>query len=401
MRSAEIAEPGRPKAALFSQGFRPFFLATALWAAIALAVWIHLLNSGDTLPSRFDPLTWHIHEMLFGFVMAAVAGFLLTAIPNWTRRLPVSGAPLATLAGLWLLGRLACLFSDLMPAPLAVAADLAFPVVLIAVAAREIIAGRNWRNLVMTVPVTVLGIANLLMHLEALDVTFWGLGVPAGLGWRLGLMATLVLVSVVSGRITPSFTRNWLVKQKATELPAPHGKVDKLALASLHASLLAWVFLPDTPAIGAALLAAAALNAWRVARWHGEATLAEPLLTILHIGYLWLVVGAALLGLATLQWAVPLTAAIHALTVGAIGTMILAVMTRATRGHSGHDLVADRMTIVIYALVNAAAITRIAAALAIGPVSLLLMVSAGFWILGFLLFCWRYGPMLLGRRPAH
>jgi uncharacterized protein involved in response to NO len=262
--------------------------------------------------------------------------------------------------------------------------------VLIGVAAREIIAGRNWRNLVMTVPVTVLGVANLLMHLETL-----GMAVPTGLGWHLGLMATLVLVSVVSGRITPSFTRNWLVKQKATNLPAPHGTVDKLALAFLHVSLLAWAFLPDMQAIGAALLIAAALNAWRVMRWRGQATIAEPLLTILHIGYLWLVVGTALLGLALLQWQVPLSAAIHALTVGAIGTMILAVMTRATRGHTGHQLVADRVTVIIYTLVNAAAIARVVVAFESDPLGWLLMTSAFLWILSFLLFCWRYGPMLL------
>ena len=393
MRSADVSEPDRPKTVLFDHGFRPFFLATSLWAAIALALWIHLLNAGATLPSRFDPLTWHVHEMLFGFVMAAVGGFLLTAIPNWTGRPPVHGAPLATLAALWLLGRLACLFSGLMPPALVVAADLVFPVALVGVAAREIMAGRNWRNLVMTIPVTVLGLANLLMHLEAL-----GVAIPAGLGWRLGLMATLVLISVISGRITPTFTRNWLVKRQVTNLPAPSGKTDKLALAVLHTSLLAWAFLPDTRAVGAALLVAAALNAWRVMRWRGAATLAEPLLTVLHIGYLWLAIGTAFLGLATLQWAVPLSAAIHALTVGAIGTMILAVMTRATRGHSGRDLVADRMTVIIYALVNAAAIARIAAALAIGPASLL-TISAGFWILSFVLFCLRYGPMLFGAAP--
>jgi uncharacterized protein involved in response to NO len=255
-------------------------------------------------------------------------------------------------------------------------------------------AARAWRNLVMTIPVTVLGLANLLMHLEAL-----GVAIPAGLGWRLGLMATLVLISVISGRITPTFTRNWLVKQQATTLPAPAGRTDKLALAVLHTSLLAWVFLPDMRVIGAALLVAAALNAWRLMRWRGAAALAEPLLTILHVGYLWLVLGTAFLGLAALQWAVPLSAAIHALTVGAIGTMIVAVMTRATRGHSGRDLVADRTTVLIYVLVNAAAIARIVAALAIGPVSLLLTISAGFWILSFLLFCLRYGPMLLGSAP--
>ena len=141
-----------------------------------------MLTTGAALPSRFDPLTWHIHEMLFGFVMAAIAGFLLTAIPNWTRRLPVSGVPLAVLAGLWLLGRIVCLVSALIPAWIAAAADLSFPVVLVGVVAREIIAGRNWRNLPMVAPVSVLGVANLLMHLEAEDV-----GIPSGLGWRLGL----------------------------------------------------------------------------------------------------------------------------------------------------------------------------------------------------------------------
>lgn len=391
MRIADISEPGRPKAALLGQGFRPFFLAAGLWGAAALAVWIHLLASGATLPSRFDPMAWHIHEMLFGFVMAAVAGFLLTAIPNWTRRLPVSGAPLAGLAGLWLLGRLACLVSSFLPAIVAIAADLAFPVVLIAVAAREIIAGRNWHNLVMTAPVTVLGIANLLMHLEA-D----GIDVPAGIGWRLGLAAILVLVSAVAGRIVPSFTRNWLVKRQAKHLPAPHGLVDRLALGSLHLSMLSWALLPEAKIIGAALLIATALNAWRMARWYGIATLAEPLLTILHLGYLWLTIGTALLGCSVLDWGVPLPAAIHALTVGAIGTMILAVMTRATRGHSGYDLVADRQTVAIYALVNAAAVTRIAAAWAGGAVMPLLVGSAALWIAGFLLFSWHYGRILLG-----
>ena len=151
---------------MLTQGFRPFFLAAGLWAAAALAVWITMFTTGMALPSRFDPLSWHIHEMLFGFVMAAVAGFLLTAIPNWTRRLPVSGLPLAALAGLWLLGRIACLTSQWFPASIAIAADLAFPVALAAVVAREIIAAKNRRNMPMIMPVVALGIANLLMHLE-------------------------------------------------------------------------------------------------------------------------------------------------------------------------------------------------------------------------------------------
>jgi uncharacterized protein involved in response to NO len=224
-----------PMPAFLSQGFRPFFLATGLWSAVALAVWIVMFATGSTLPSRFDPLAWHIHEMLFGFVMAAIAGFLLTAIPNWTRRLPVSGSPLALLAGLWLVGRIACLVSALFPVWLTIAADLSFPVVLVGVVAREIVVGRNWRNLPMLAPVIVLGVANLLMHLEA-D----GVAVTSGLGWRLGLAAIIVLISVMAGRIVPSFTRNWLAKRPGSDLPVGHGRIDRAALGILHAGLIGW-----------------------------------------------------------------------------------------------------------------------------------------------------------------
>jgi len=380
----------RPTPAFLTQGFRPFFLAAGLWSATALALWILMFATGTAVPSRFDPLTWHIHEMLFGFVMAAVAGFLLTAIPNWTQRLPVSGRPLALLAGLWLLGRIVCLVSALVPPWLATAADLSFSVVLVTVVAREIVGGRNWRNLPMVAPVTVLGIANLLMHLEA-D----GVAVPAGLGWRLGLAAVVVLISVVAGRIVPSFTRNWLAKRRVTDPPAVHGWIDQAALGVLHAGLFGWAFFPAFHPIGPLLLLGAMLNLWRLLRWRGAATAAEPLLLVLHIGYAWLVLGAALLGLALLGADLPQSAAIHALTAGAIGTMILAVMTRATRGHTGRDLSADRVTSLIYILVTLAAITRVAAAFGAGWTMSLLVVSACLWIAAFGLFVLCYGPMLL------
>ena len=386
----------RPVPAFLTQGFRPFFLAAGLWSATAIALWIVMFTTGIALPSRFDPLTWHIHEMLFGFVMAAVAGFLLTAIPNWTQRLPVSGEPLALLAGLWLLGRIACLVSALVPPWLATAADLSFPVILVAVVAREIVAGRNWRNLPMVAPVTVLGIANLLMHLEA-D----GVAVPAGLGWRLGLAAVIVLISVVAGRIVPSFTRNWLAKRRVSALPAAPGWIDRAALGALHAGLIGWAFLPDFSPIGVLLLLGATLNLCRLLRWRGGATAAEPLLLILHIGYAWLVLGAALLGLSMLDADLPASAAIHTLTAGAIGTMILAVMTRVARGHSGRDLSADRVTSLIYILIILAGITRVAAALAPGWTMPLLVVSAGLWISAFGVFLLVYGLILLLPREAH
>jgi uncharacterized protein involved in response to NO len=381
--------------AFLSQGFRPFFLAAGLWSAAALAVWIVMFATGTTVPSRFDPLAWHIHEMLFGFVMAAIAGFLLTAIPNWTGRLPVSGSPLALLAGLWLLGRVACLISALVPPWIAITADLSFPVALIGVAAREIVVGRNWRNLPMVAPVSVLGIANLLMHLEA-D----GVAVPSGLGWRLGLAAVIVLISVMAGRIVPSFTRNWLAKRPGSDLPAGHGWIDRVALGILHAGLVGWAFLPEFRPVGLLLLLGAATNLLRLLRWRGIATTAEPLLLVLHVGYAWLVLGVALLGLAVLGADVPFSAAIHALTAGAIGTMILAVMTRATRGHSGRDLSADRVTVLIYGLVSLAAITRIAAAFGVAWTMPLLIISGCLWISAFAGFVLAYGPMLILPRRA-
>jgi len=380
----------RPPPAFLTQGFRPFFLAAGLWSAAAMALWIVMIVSGTSVPSRFGPLGWHIHEMLFGFVMAAIAGFLLTAIPNWTRRLPVSGRPLALLAGLWLLGRIACLLSTLVPASIAIATDLSFPVVLVGVVAREIVAGRNWRNLPMVAPVTVLGIANLLMHLEA-D----GAAVPPGLGWRLGLAAVIVLISVVGGRIVPSFTRNWLARRPGAELPAGPGRIDRAALGILHAGLALWAFAPAFRPAGALLLSGAALNLWRLLRWRGAATAAEPLLLVLHVGYAWLVLGAALLGLSLLGGDPPQTAAVHTLTAGAVGTMILAVMTRATRGHAGRDLTADRGTSLIYALVSLAAVTRVAAVFAATWTMPLLVLSACLWIAAFAGFVLAYGPMLI------
>ncbi len=385
----------RSTPAVLTQGFRPFFLAAGLWSISALAIWIVMLVTGTTLPSRFDPLSWHIHEMLFGFVMAAIAGFLLTAIPNWTKRLPIKGLPLALLVGLWLIGRLICLVSAFVPFWLSAAADLSFPVVLVAVAAREIVAGRNWRNLPMVVPVTVLGIANLLMHLET-----EGFAVPPGLGWRLGLAAVVILISVVAGRIVPSFTRNWLAKRGAPNLPSSHGMVDRLALGVLHLGLLGWAFDLEARYVGALMMLGAALNLWRMLRWRGGATGAEPLLLVLHIGYGWLVIGAGLLGLTILGVDLPLSAAIHALTAGAVGTMVLAVMTRTTLGHTGRTLSANHVTSLIYVLVTLAAVVRVAAAFEVEWAMPCLIASACFWIAGFSLFLLSYGPFLLNPRDA-
>jgi uncharacterized protein involved in response to NO len=241
--------------AVLSYAFRPMFLAAGSWAVVAIAIWLAVLLGYIRLPTRFDPVAWHIHEMLFGFVMAAVAGFLLTAIPNWTGRLPVRGRPLAVLASRWLLGRIACLISADLPAWLAIAADLSFPTTLLAAAVREIIAGRNWRNLPMTAPLGVFIIADLLMHLESINIP-----VPSGLGWRLGLAAPILLISVIGGRIIPSFTRNWLAKLHSAHQPAAHGAFDNMAVGLLGTGLVLWAVLPHFAAAAIVLVIAAIVN---------------------------------------------------------------------------------------------------------------------------------------------
>ena len=377
-----------------SYGFRPFFLAAAGWSAIAIGLWIAMLTAGLRLPTRFDPLSWHIHEMLFGFVLAAVAGFLLTAIPSWTGRSPVSGALLGSLVGLWLLARIDAMVCDWIAPWLAITLDVAFPLALAAVVAREILAARNRRNYPLIAPVVVLGAANLLM-----DLGLEGFGVLASYGWRLALAAILILVSVIGGRIVPAFTRNWLTSRRKGSLPSPAGMIDRASLGVLHAALLVWVFLPTGSITGFVLLSGAALNLWRLLRWRGAQTRSEPLLLILHIGYGWLVLGVAALGVATRDARFPLSAAIHALTAGTIGIMILAVMTRVTRGHTGRELAADIATNVIYGLVILAAAVRVTAALE-GDARSLLLTSAALWIGAFGLFVVRYAPLALRPRGA-
>ena len=227
-----------------------------------------------------------------------------------------------------------------------------------------------------------------------------GVALPPGLGWRLGLAAIIILISMIGGRIIPNFTRNWLMRQRQSALPPAPGLADRAALGTLHLGLIGWTFLPDMQVVGWLLLLAGALNVLRVARWRGIATLGEPLLAILHIGYFWVAAGAALLGAAMLSYAVPQAAAIHALTAGAIGTMILAVMTRVARGHTGRPLAADRTTVWIYALVSLSALVRVIAAFSAAWMMPLLEASAILWIAAFLLFTTIYGPYLLQPRTS-
>lgn len=377
-------------ATFLSAGFRPFFLCAALWAAVGLPLSIAYFEMAAELPTRFSPSIWHPHEMAFGFGGAVVAGFLLTAIPNWTGRMPLQGGPLAGLVALWFLGRVAVLISATMPAPVAAALDLAFPAVFFLVVAREIATGRNWRNLPMVAALALLFMGNLLTHLDVLNIAATGV-----LGAHIGVATLAMLVALVGGRITPSFTRNWLVKTMPGAIePAPFGALDRFALAATLLALIAWVTFPDTrPTATLQIIAGAALFA-RLMRWRGASTGAEPLLFVLHLGYGWLGLGLLLMGANTLFSITDPTAPLHALTAGAVGTMTLAVMTRATLGHTGRALVADRGTAAIYVAVTLSAALRVGAPFTGEYYFVSLAVAAGLWSLAYGLFALMYFGML-------
>ncbi|MDT9600865.1 NnrS family protein [Sphingosinicella rhizophila] len=374
-------------------GFRPFYFGGAAWAVVALTLWLVALAGGVVLPTVMEPLAWHRHEMLFGFVGAVIAGFLLTAIPNWTGRLPIAGLPLAALAGLWLAARMAILFSASIGAGLAAALDIGFFLVLAAVAGREVLAAKN-RNFPIVLVVLLFAFASATDHAEAM-----GAGVAPGLGAHAGILLVVVLISLIGGRIIPSFTRNWLAKQgEKHRLPGQPTRFDIGAIAITVLAMAAWTAAPFHRVAGLLLLLAGTAQLARLSRWGGARSVRDPLVFILHVGFAWLPVGLLLLGASIFVAAVPRTAAIHALTAGAMGSMILAVMTRSTLGHTGRALRADGATVAIYVLVTAGALLRVSAPFGLFDYTLSMRWSAVGWGGAFLLFLIVYGPILFRHR---
>lgn len=382
--------------AVFSYGFRPFFLASAIWAILSMLLWIPMLTGYLELPITFDPVSWHAHEFLFAYLGAVVAGFLLTAIPNWTGRMPIVGKPLALLFFLWVAGRLAILLSAYLHAGLVTLIDLSMTVVLALACLREIIAGKNWRNLIVLVLLSLLIAANLIFHWEA-----WrGDYAAQGYGMRLGISAMLLMVGLIGGRIIPSFTRNWLVKQGTSDLPvSPMQKFDKISLLGLVIALLAWTVLADHWIAGLALVIAGALHCARLYRWKGMKTFAEPLVLVLHGAYLFLPVGLLALGLAILAPdLLDIAASQHLLMAGVLSMMTMAVMTRATLGHTGQDLTASPGTVFIYIVLACAILLRFSTGFFPDIANVLYDISGVAWILAFAAFVWIYGPLLVRSR---
>ena len=376
---------------IFSYGFRPFFLAAGLWAIAAMALWIGALAAGWQIGGSYGGPNWHAHEMLFGYSSAALAGFLLTAVPNWTGRLPVSGTPLIILFAVWCAGRLVLLAPDLLGLIPSITIDAAFLPLLLAICAREIIAGRKWKDLKILGGILALAIANIGFHLL---VAWTG---DAGFANRLGVGAFVMLVSIMGGRVVPSFTRNWLVKRHAIDLPVPYNRFDTVALLVGLAALMLWVGLSGTIWTGLACLVAGILHLLRLWRWRGWQSWDEKLVLVLHLGYAFVPLGFFAIAAAQMGWTEPV-ASLHVFTVGAIGVMTLAIMSRATRGHTGLPLAASPVTALSYAALILAALLRPLAGVWPDYYTELLSATGLCWIVAFALYVAEYGPVLMRTR---
>jgi uncharacterized protein involved in response to NO len=379
--------------ALLSYGFRPFFFFGAIYAGLAILAWLPMFNGELALSTAFGPIDWHVHEMLYGYLPAVVTGFLLTAIPNWTGRLPIQGTPLLVLVAVWLAGRVTVTFSAEIGWLLAAIIDIGFLVLVVAATAREIIVGKNWRNLRVVAMVTLLLAGNVAFHLEA---HFNG---SAEYGARIGIAATVLLLAVIGGRIIPSFTRNWLARENQGRLPAPFGKFDGAIILFSAAVLALWVVQPTGRITAAALAVAGALHIVRLARWAGDRTWRDRLVLILHVGYAFVPFGFLLASAAAIDL-VPADTGTHAWMVGAAGTMTLAVMTRASLGHTGNALRASAVTQAIYAAVVIASFARICSSLEPAWSQSLLDIAAVAWVAAYFGFAASFGPLLVGARRA-
>ena len=375
--------------ALFNYGFRPFFLLAGVQAIVAMAVWLAVLHGMPWEMTWLAPVQWHTHEMIFGFIAAALAGFLLTAVASWTGQRGFAGPPLMVLVAVWLGGRIAMFPGLGVPQPLAATIDLAFlPIVAIAITPSLIRAG-NLRNLPLVAFLVLLFTANLLFHLPDVGTR---LGVH---GPTLALDTILLMVALVGGRIVPAFTGNALRTRHPGARVAPFGWVDGAALAATATVLVVDLAVPGGGVAGVVALIACALHAWRLLRWRGWLTRDMPIAWVLHIAYAWIPIGLGLKGI-WLLWQLQAGAGwVHGLTAGAYATMILAVMTRAALGHTGRPLVAAKPIVVAYLLLTLAAVVRV-----FGPVAAPMLVQitwtvAGIlWIAAFAIYFAIYAPIL-------
>ena len=386
----QISEPTPPRPsagiALFALGFRPFYLLAALFSALAVLLWLAVLRGG-AWHGFLSPLAWHQHEMTFGFALAVVAGFLLTAGRAWTGLHTPEGLGLALLAAHWLAARFVMFTGPALAAGLI---DGSFPFVIAAVMARVILASRNWRNLFIVGLLLLLGAANAGFHLEHSRI----LDAPADLPLRAALYLVLFLVVVMAGRVIPAFTANALPHAGVRRRP----RLDQAALALTALAFAGATFGGAAGWVASAALLAAVLHVLRQWGWRPLATRARPILWILHLSHAWIPVGCALLALNALGW-IAQPVALHALGVGALGGMVIGMITRTALGHTGRALAVGRLEIAAYLMVHAAALARVLAGL-VPELHYTGLVAAAAWLWAgaFALYFLVYLPRLLRPR---
>ncbi|MEE8125565.1 MAG: NnrS family protein [Nitrospirales bacterium] len=391
MAESAIDKSNHQELAFFSYGFRPFFLGAALFAGVAVPAWILILVGAGDSTFFYAPRDWHVHEMVFGFLPAVITGFLLTAIPNWTERSPIKGIPLMLVFGLWVAGRVVIAIPWFPPLPSAIV-DGAFLVVVAGIVWREIAAGKAWDRLPMGVLISLYAGANILFHVLGQNDGASDLAV------RLALALVMVLLTLIGGRITPSFTGDFLVEEGKSQQPPSFSKVDGLSIVLVGIAAVAWVVQPQAMATGLTFVVAGLANVFRLVRWYGWLTWREPLVLILHLGYGWLGMSMLILGGAIGGFSMATEDAIHALTTGAVGVMTLAVMTRASLGHTGRIKHAGPMTVLIYILVNLGALLRVFGSYTDLPTNIVLSLATVSWSGAYILFAVVYGPIL--SRPS-
>lgn len=366
-------------------GFRPFYLGAALFAAIAVPLWAAVWLGAMPAPMPLPPLWWHAHEMLFGFAVAVIVGFLLTAGKAWTGLPTPRGAALGALAALWLAARVAGVFAP--PALFALLDLLLLPVVAL-VLVRLLLRAGNRRNLPLAGLLGALALANAAFHGAALGL----LALPPLAPLHAGLALVVMIECVMAGRVVPSFTAN--ATPSMTLVPQP--RVARAALVCTALGLAGWVFAPAAWPTAVLLALAALLQARLLWCWQPWVTRDRPILWVLHAAYAFVPLGLALLALSVPGW-VAVSAGVHALAVGATGGLIIGMVTRTARGHTGRPLRASKLEVAAYALVLAAALLRSLVPLVMAPTPALVAAAAA-WTAAFALYAWRFAPWLLSTR---
>ena len=380
---------------VLAYGFRTFFLLAPAWGVLALTLWTLMLGgrmAGPALPAA----QWHSHEMLFGFVMATAGGFFLTAITHWCNRPPLAGARLAGLAGLWLAGRVAIWFWGALPPVTVAVIDLAYPVAFALFASTELLRHGQKRDRILPVIFAVFIVANLMFHAEWLG---W-LEDGAAMGGRLFLAAVALKIGEVAGRIIPTFTETWAEKHGLN--PALVRRVPWLNHATqtaVAAFVPLYTLWPEGWATAGVAMVAAVLTAWRLWGWQGWRTWRDPLLAVLHLGYWWIAIGFALVAVQAMAPSPLPSALLHGLAAGAIGTWALALMSRASLGHTGRPPKVAWWMVPAYGAVVAGSVVRLSEPwVAATAVPAVLAAAAGLWSLGYLVFLAGYGRWLISPR---